>query len=116
MDVWCSFGCHRLSIGWTIDLRSPLRIAYFVHDVSDPAVSKRVQMLQAAGAEVVVLGFRRQDKTILAIHGAKAVDLGRTHDARFAQRALKVAQQCLNASQWKDHIATADILLARNLE
>jgi len=102
--------------GSTTNLRSPLRIAYFVHDLSDPAVSKRVQMLRAAGAEVVVLGFRRQDQVVLTIHGARAIDLGRTHDARLGQRALKVLQQRLSVSSWRDDVVTADILLARNLE
>jgi len=94
----------------------PLRIAYFVHDLSDPGVGKRVQMLLAAGAEVVVLGFRRQDKSVCSIHGAKAVDLGRTHDAQLFHRALKVVQRRLKVGRWCDEAATADILLARNLE
>jgi hypothetical protein len=93
-----------------------LRIAYFVHDLSDPAVGKRVRMLKAAGADVVVIGFRRRDETISDVHGARAIDLGRTHDSRFVQRAFKVFQQRLSLSRWGRDIEGADILLARNLE
>ena len=40
-----------------------MRIAYFVHDLSDPAVGRRVRMLRTGGAEVTVLGFRRAERT-----------------------------------------------------
>jgi succinoglycan biosynthesis protein ExoL len=93
-----------------------LRIAYFVHDLSDPAVGKRVRMLKAAGADVVVIGFRRRDQAISDVHGARAIDLGRTHDSRFAQRAFKVLQQGLGLSRWRHDVEGADVLLARNLE
>ena len=36
-----------------------LHILYLVHDLSDPAVRRRVIMLQAGGAKVTVAGFRR---------------------------------------------------------
>ena len=37
-----------------------MKIAYFVHDLSDAAVAKRVGMLRDAGAEVALFGFRRR--------------------------------------------------------
>jgi hypothetical protein len=66
-----------------------VRIAYFVHDLSDPAVGRRVRMLRTGGAEVTVLGFRRAERAP-EIAGAAVVDLGRTYDAAFAQRIGKV--------------------------
>jgi succinoglycan biosynthesis protein ExoL len=93
-----------------------LRIAYFVHDLTDPAVGKRVRMLRAAGAEIVVLGFRREDRTVTAIEGAQAVDLGRTYDAKFAQRTLKVLRRAFSLGRGRREIIDADVLLARNLE
>jgi len=93
-----------------------LRIAYFVHDLTDPAVGKRVRMLKAAGADVLVLGFQRQNETIAEVQGARAIDLGRTHDSRLAQRAFKVFQQRLSLSRHAHDIEGADVLLARNLE
>ena len=76
-----------------------LRVAYIVHDINDPAVARRVTMLRAAGAEPVVLGFRRDDRTPADISGAPWVDLGQTRDARLAQRALAVARNLLRPRQ-----------------
>ncbi|TIU76079.1 MAG: glycosyl transferase family 1, partial [Mesorhizobium sp.] len=36
-----------------------LHVLYLVHDVSDPAVRRRIQMLKAGGAGVTLAGFRR---------------------------------------------------------
>ncbi len=93
-----------------------MRIAYFVHDITDPAVAKRARMLTAAGADVVVFGFRRQDKTVSDVAGSKAVDLGRTHDAKLMERAYKVVQRSVGLNRWQGDIKGTDLLLARNLE
>jgi succinoglycan biosynthesis protein ExoL len=92
-----------------------LRIAYFVHDITDPAISRRVRMLQAGGADVRVLGFRRDDR-LPDLEGEPAIDLGRTYDARLLQRTLKVIQRRTNLGVEISAIRDADILLARNLE
>ena len=94
----------------------PLRVAYFVHDVTDPAVARRVRMLKAGGAEVSVLGFRRGDMALADIGGVSAVDLGRTYDARLAQRACKVIQRRSSLGEGQLVVRDADILLARSLE
>ena len=91
------------------------RIAYFVHDITDPAVARRVRMLRSGGADVTVLGFRRGD-TLAAIEGAPAIDLGRTYDARLAQRVMKVMQRRSSLGKEAAVVHDADILLARNLE
>lgn len=92
-----------------------MRIAYFVHDLSDPAVSRRVRMLLAGGAEVTVLGFRRSDQAP-EIPGAEVIDLGRTHDGAFVQRIGKVLGAMVRSPALKPALARADVVMARNLE
>jgi succinoglycan biosynthesis protein ExoL len=92
-----------------------MRIAYFVHDLADPAVAKRVRMLRAGGAEVVVTGFHRGE-VAPALDGARAIDLGRTHDGRFAQRVAKVLGSAFRAGTLRQAVADADVIMARNLE
>jgi len=93
-----------------------VKLAYFVHDLTDPAVRRRVRMLQAGGAEPVVLGFRRAAAAPQDLEGAPVVDLGRTYDARLGHRALATAQAALGARRWRDHLQGAEAILARTLE
>jgi hypothetical protein len=93
-----------------------LRVAYFVHDLSDAAVAKRVRMLQHAGAEVCVIGFRRSAVAPESVHGAQAFDLGRTFDGRLGQRVACVLRSGLARSRYRSAVAGADAILARNLE
>jgi len=93
-----------------------VRVAYFVHDIADHTVSKRVRMLKTAGAEIAVLGFRRSDRQLADLHGAPVFDLGRTHDARLVQRAFKVVQRRSSLGEGYAAVRNADVLLARNLE
>jgi hypothetical protein len=92
-----------------------LRIAYFVHDITDPAVARRVRMLQAGGADVRILGFRRGDR-LPDLEGEPAIDLGCTYDSRLLQRTLKVIQRRTSLGVEISAIEDADILLARSLE
>ncbi|HUZ13023.1 MAG TPA: glycosyltransferase [Caulobacteraceae bacterium] len=91
-------------------------VAYFVHDLSDTGVARRVRMLQDAGAEVRVIGFRRQGRTPCAFDGAPSIELGLTHDGGFRRRALSVARQLLRAPALAGHLGRPDVILARNLE
>jgi succinoglycan biosynthesis protein ExoL len=93
-----------------------VRIAYFVHDLTDPAVRNRIAMLRAGGAEILLLGFRRDDKLIEIGDGVKIIDLGRTFDKDFAQRILMVLKRSIHLGAWADEIRDVDVLLARNLE
>ena len=92
-----------------------MRVAYFVHDVTDPAVARRVRMLQAGGGDISLLGFRRGDK-VASVEGMTPIDLGRTYDSRLLQRTLKVVQRRMSLGSGASAIQNADILLARNLE
>jgi len=92
------------------------RIAYFVHNLSDPAVLRRVRMLHAGGAHVIVLGFRRGDDVPAHLDGALTVDLGRTADAQFGQRILAVLKNAAADKALRVAIADCTVLMARNLE
>jgi hypothetical protein len=73
-------------------------------------------MLSAAGAEVQVLGFRRDDEIIEEIQDAGIVDLGRTYDNKLVHRALMVLRKLLHPKSWGQGVRDVDVLLARNLE
>lgn len=91
-------------------------IAYFVHDVNDAAVAKRVTMLRAAGTEVVVIGFRRDDRLPATVSGARIFDLGRTADAKLLQRAGVVFRNLFRPKVMLDAMGRPDVIIARNLE
>jgi succinoglycan biosynthesis protein ExoL len=96
--------------------RLAVKLAYFVHDVHDAAVARRVDMLQRGGARVVVLGFRRSDTPLTELLGAPVFDLGRTMDAKLAQRALSVLKHVAGAEKLREAVAGAQVVMARNLE
>ena len=52
-----------------------MRITYFAQDLSDPAVTRRVRMLRAAGGQVKLLGFRRSRRSLPHIDN---VEIGRS--------------------------------------
>ena len=92
-----------------------MRVVYFVHDLNDPAVHRRVRMLHAAGAEVALLGFARAAAPA-CVDGVAPVLLGRTADTRLAQRAAAVLRASLGAPRWRNLVASADLILARQIE
>jgi hypothetical protein len=93
-----------------------MKIAYFVHDLTDPAVARRIRMLKAGGAEPVVLGFRREDDAPSEVAGAPAIDLGRTYDGRLGHRAKMTAMTALQARRFREQVEDAEVILARTLE
>ncbi|MBB3569914.1 glycosyl transferase family 1 [Rhizobium sp. BK491] len=93
-----------------------LHILYFVHDLADPAVRRRVLMLQAGGALVTLAGFRRDDNALAAISGVEPIELGKTRDAQFAQRIAAVARSAAKLRSALRSIARPDIIIGRNLE
>ncbi|MFJ6321806.1 MULTISPECIES: glycosyl transferase family 1 [unclassified Rhizobium] len=93
-----------------------LHILYFVHDLADPAVRRRVLMLQAGGALVTLAGFRRDDNALAAIHGIEPIELGRTKDAQFGQRVSAVAKSAMKLRSALDAVARPDVIIGRNLE
>ncbi|WP_149790214.1 glycosyltransferase [Mesorhizobium sp. NFR06] len=93
-----------------------LHVLYLVHDVSDPAVRRRVQMLKAGGARVTLAGFRRTTGPVAEIEGIEPVDLGATRDGRFAQRIGAVARAAVSIGAKLGAMPRPDLIIARNLE
>lgn len=93
-----------------------MKVAYFVHDLHDAAVARRVSMMQAAGLYPIILGFRRGDDVVADIGGAPVVDLGRTADARLAQRAAAILRNRLFSRRIRLAVQGCAIFVARNLE
>ncbi len=92
------------------------KVVYFVHDVGDPAISKRVAMLRAGGADVAVVGFRRDGRPVGEVSGAPVFDLGQTFHLRLGHRTAAVLRQVIQAARLGDVVRGADVVLARNLE
>jgi hypothetical protein len=93
-----------------------MKVAYFVHDLSDAAVARRLRMLRAAGTDVTVIGFRRAAETVSELVGFPVFDLGRTYDAQMRHRAGQVLAWSLRNGAFRDRLGGAQVFLARNLE
>jgi hypothetical protein len=89
---------------------------YLVHNLSDPAVGRRVAMFQQGGAEVDVVGFRRGDAPPPALQLDTVIELGITHDGRMIQRLAAASGAALRAGSWARSLRRPDIIVARNLE
>ncbi|BCH23914.1 glycosyltransferase [Mesorhizobium sp. L-8-3] len=92
-----------------------LRVLYLVHDLSDPAVNRRVKMLQAGGADVTLAGFRR-GKPVTSIEGLVPIELGVTRDGRFGQRLGAVVRAATAIGSALGAVGRPDVIVARNLE
>lgn len=90
-------------------------IAYLVHDLGDAAVARRIEGLEAGGAVVAPAGFYRRAAPA-SVAGAPALSLGRSHDARLAQRAWLVLRTIAAPGRLRPLVRGADIVVARNLE
>ena len=109
----------KLGPGFAVERRvtaDMLRILYLVHDLNDPAVRRRVLMLQAGGAEVVLAGFSRKANPLALVEGITPIDLGRTHDGRFLHRLASVGRAAFTLSGRLDRNFRPDIVIGRNLE
>jgi succinoglycan biosynthesis protein ExoL len=94
-----------------------LHVLYLVHDLSDPAVRRRVIMLQAGGAKVTLAGFRRTaHPTAATVDGLSPIDLGQTEDGKFAQRLLAIGKAALSLRSRLKGVSRPDVIIGRNLE
>lgn len=93
-----------------------MKIVYFVHDVHDAAVERRVRMFNASGASTTVLGFRRRDQPMTQLLGAQVIDLGKTEDGKMAQRVSAVFANLLRPGAILEAAKGADVIIGRNLE
>lgn len=92
------------------------RILYLVHNLSDPAVARRLAMLRLGGAAVEIAGFRRADAPLADLAAETVVELDITHDARMLQRLLATLKARYGAKRWAKVLARPDVIIARNLE
>ncbi len=95
---------------------SPMRLVYFVHDLGDPAVGRRLDMLRAHVASAVVIGFHRDAVPPQKVAGWPAIALGRTADARLRQRVLSVLRARAMLHRLRPHFVGATVIMARQLE
>lgn len=93
-----------------------VNILYLVHDLTDPSVRKRVQMLQDGGSVVTLAGFRREQAPVNNVAGCGVVNLGQTYNGRFVQRIWAVIREVIWLKRHRDIFSGADIIIARNLE
>jgi succinoglycan biosynthesis protein ExoL len=94
-----------------------MRLAYFVHDLGDPAVARRLRMLRLGGLEdVALLGFRRAAVPLAEVVGVPTHDLGQTGNGQFIQRIAAVLQNAMRLQRLRDAVAGVDVVMARNLE
>lgn len=89
-------------------------ITYFAPDLSDPAVTRRREMLLVGGVDLTLCGFIRGDKQVPETWGAEV--LGRTQDAALGKRALSVLKQLARPDRLAARLRGADAVIARNLE
>lgn len=92
------------------------KIAYFAHDLTDPAVERRIRMLELGGATVKPLGFRRSPHFVAAVGGVPVIDLGRSQDGMLAKRAISVVAALSKLHAIEKCVRGSDVILARNLE
>ncbi|TAN00264.1 MAG: glycosyl transferase family 1 [Rhizobiaceae bacterium] len=93
-----------------------LRILYFVHDLSDPAVRRRVMMLKAGGADVTLAGFSRANDIAEDVSSLAPLELGTTRDGAFAQRLLAVLSAASQLGARLKGVVPPDVIIGRNLE
>lgn len=93
-----------------------LHVLYLVHDLSEPAVRRRVVMLQAGGAKVTLAGFRRADKLAAGLEALSPIDLGPTQDGKFAQRLAAVGKAVFQLGARLRGVRRPDVIIGRNLE
>jgi succinoglycan biosynthesis protein ExoL len=92
------------------------RILYLVHNISDPAVERRVAMFRTGGAEVEVAGFVRGDAPPHRLPLETVVQLDITHDGRMLHRLAATVGAALRAPGWSRGLKRPDTIVARNLE
>ncbi len=88
---------------------------YLAHDLNNPNVHRRAEMLLAGGARVTLAGFRRTGLKRATPEGVDLVELGLTEDAKLLRRAGSTFGVLLKGTA-RSLAAQADVVIARNLE
>ena len=93
-----------------------MKLCYFVHDLGDAAVQRRVRMLREGGACVTLIGFRRAGSSRNCVSGVTVIELGQTEAARLSRRGVSVLAAWLRLGRVRGAMRDADIIIARQLE
>jgi succinoglycan biosynthesis protein ExoL len=91
-------------------------LVYFVHDLGDPAVARRLSMLRPYLVSAVIIGFHRTAPAPLRVAGWPAVTLGCTIDGRLGRRAFSVLRNLAMIRRLRRHLLGANFVMARQLE
>ena len=90
-----------------------LRVTYLAHDLDDPSIWRRVEMLRRGGAKLRIAGFRRGEGDL----PQPATVLGHTANGRMVQRVRAIlAAWPRIARALPPQPSGPEIILARNLE
>lgn len=92
------------------------KLVYFVHDLNDPAVARRLAMLRPHLAAAIIIGFHRAAPAPAQLAGWPVLDIGRTADGRLARRALSVLRRLLHLRPLRASLRGATLVIARQLE
>jgi succinoglycan biosynthesis protein ExoL len=92
-----------------------MRLVYFVHDLNDPGVARRVAMLRAGGIDLMLAGFWRRDAT-QTFADCKVIPLSQTFDSRLVHRAGATLWHSAAAKKIARELDGVQMFLARNLE
>jgi len=92
-----------------------IHVLYLVHDLSDPAVRRRVTTLKQGGATVDLVGFSR-GSVPADIEGVSPRAIGRTRNGRFFQRGMAVLAARRKLRTALLGLKQPDVIIARNLE
>lgn len=93
-----------------------MQISYFIQDLADPAVGRRVETLIRGGGRLRLIGFRRIADAVPEVAGTPALDLGRTSNGRLVARIGSVARAAAGIAGWGWKISSSRVVLARNLD
>lgn len=93
-----------------------MRLALIALDSSDARVVRRMVGLSANGAEVLGLSFHRDRGALGPPESVTHIDLGRTYDRRYMQRAWAIARATIVMFRHRRTLAKADILYAINFD
>jgi len=96
-----------------VTVSRPGRVAYFGHDAGDAAIRRRVRAFEDDGVSVTGFMMRRGDATPTEWNN---IDLGQTADGAFLQRIRQVFAGAAIAAAERETLASADVIIARNLD
>jgi succinoglycan biosynthesis protein ExoL len=93
-----------------------MKLAYFVHDLHDPAVHRRMRMLHTGGANISLLGFTRGTVPPDPGKAEQMLCFGQTYNAHMTQRTMAVLRAARTIERCRDEVTGADVIMARQLE